>query len=414
MPKISMTPQKLKSLKAIEGKRTEYQDNKTEGLGLRVTPTGAKSWFMLYYRQSDKKKRRVTLGKYPALGLADARTKAREFLTAIEQGQDPAGEKQARKEADTFAELTGFYIERYAKKNKRTWKENQRMIDHDLLPDLGKMKADQITKKDIIRILDSIADRGAGYLSNHVLALIRKIYNWALEEDLQTFNPALGIRKRHKEEARTRFLSVDEIKQFWEALESTNATQPLKRIMRLALLTGQRVGEVSGAMHQEIDLQAKVWQLPKDRTKNKLPHALPLAPMALEMFTQAIEDAQGSPFIFPSPTARQNKGILPTAAARVLNRHKDIIGLDDFRAHDLRRTVINHMLGDVLNIEDGHVSYVMNHSSYKSKSVTLMVYDQNKYNPKKRAALELWESYLASILAGEGFNVVPFRGRDVG
>ena len=267
MPKISLTAQKAKSLKAIDGKRTEYWDTNTKGLGLRVTPTGAKSWVMIYRRQSDGKQRRITLGKYPALGLADARTKAREMLTAIEQGQDPALQKQERKKANSFEELAGLYMAHYERKGRRSVDAYHYRLKKYIFPAFGHMKADQVNRRDIIILLDEIADRGAGAMSDQILALVRQIYNWAIEDGiLEITPPTYGIKPRHKEVVRKRFLSPDEIKLLWDRLDNTNATLPVKTIARLCLLTGQRVGEVSGAMHTEIDLQAKVWRLPESES----------------------------------------------------------------------------------------------------------------------------------------------------
>ncbi len=418
MPKISLTAQKAKSLKAIDGKQTDYWDTKTRGLILRVTGRGVKSWGIVYYRQSDKKKRRLTIGKFPAISLADARTKAREFLTAIEQGKDPATEKQDAKKADTFEELANLYMVHYEKKGRRSVETYHYRLKKYVLPVLGHMKAEQVARRDIIILLDEIADRGAGAMSNQILALVRQIYNWAIEDGLlEIIPPTYKIKPRHKEIVRKRFLSPDEIKQLWDKLDSTNATLPVKTITRLCLLTGQRVGEVSGAMHQEIDLKAKIWTLPEsekdkketERTKNHKAHIVPLCPMALKLFAQAIELSKDSPYIFPSPRKITGRSITAKAAVKAVSRqpNREIIGIDNFTIHDLRRTVGTHLTK--LGIERLHVSKLMNHKTIDRETVTGMVYDQNDYMPEKRAALERWENYLTSILAGEEFNVVPFN-----
>ncbi len=413
MPALSLTAQKVKAIKAINGKRTEYWDTKTKGLALRVTPKEAKSWTILYYRQSDGKQRRLTLGKYPAISLADARIKAREFLTNIEQGQDPAGQKQERKNADSFEELAEFFMERYAKKRKKSHETDQYRLNKYVLPVLGGMKAAEISKRDIVILLDEIADRGAGAMSNQILALIRKIFNWAVEEDLLKMTPAYGIKQRHKEVIRDRYLSPDEIRQFWENLDKTNATQPIRTILRLALLTGQRVGEISGIHKNELDLENKVWNIPKGRTKNKKPHSLPLAPMALELLEQACKVAKDQDFVFPSPRRVTGQPISPKAASKAMNRppNKDIIGLEDLRVHDLRRTMATHMTK--LKIDRLHVSKVLNHTGADRESVTGMVYDQNAYNPEKKAALERWENYLASIINKTDNNIISIGSKSL-
>ena len=158
--------------------RVEYRDGHTRGLVLRVTPSGAKSWAVVYRRRSDARRRRYTIGPYPAFSLTDARDRAQEVLAAIARGDDPAGQSQARQVAPTVQKLAEAWISRHGGPNKcpRALYDDQLMLRNDVFPAIGAMKADEVSKRDVINILDKVAERGARVRSNRAFALLRAIY----------------------------------------------------------------------------------------------------------------------------------------------------------------------------------------------------------------------------------------------
>lgn len=139
--------------------------------------------------------RRFTLGTYPALSLADARDCAADALRAAAKGADPAAEKKAARKAGTFEELATEYLERYAKKHKRSRKEDERAINRDLLPAFGGIKAREVKRRDVIALLEKIIERGAPILANRTREIVRRIYNWGISRDLVEANPCAGIEK---------------------------------------------------------------------------------------------------------------------------------------------------------------------------------------------------------------------------
>lgn len=152
--------------------RRELWDDDVKGLVLRITSSGRKTWAVWYRHQG--RSRRVTLGVYPALGLADARKLANTMLRDIALGGDPAGTKKDQREADTFRELANEYIERHAKRHKKSWKEDRRALDRDLIPALGNLKAASIKRRDILKVLEGIHERGAAVLANRTLEIVKK------------------------------------------------------------------------------------------------------------------------------------------------------------------------------------------------------------------------------------------------
>ena len=333
-------------------------------------------------------------------------------MIAVNEGKDPAGHKQERKQADTFAELAESYMKRHAIPKKRSWRDDQNMLNHDLLPHLGQMKADRISKRDIIRVVDIVAGRGAAIRANRVLGLVRCIYNWAAAEDLLSVNPSLGIRKRGIETARDRILTDEELRIFWYGLDKGGITPAVRTILRLALLTGQRIGEVAGTAKDEINLEKALWEIPGSRTKNRKPHTVPLSPWALELFTAAMRAAGESPYVFPSPAT--SRPVTARAPSKALRRERERIGIDGMRVHDLRRTVASNMAR--MGIERVTVGKVLNHASVDGASITGRVYDRYSHDQEKRQALEAWARRLREIVEGreQTGNVVALRGSATG
>jgi integrase len=438
MPALNLTDAFIKSSKCPDGRKLiEYRDTDVRGLELRVSAKGTKSWRLHYTRRSDGKRRVVGLGSYPALPLKEARTKAKGLQNEIESAEtraDPAAKAQAIRQAETFAEVSAEWFERHGIPNKtpRTLRDDRSMLDRHILPRIGAMKAVEVTKRDVIRLLDAVAgtpdargvDEGAGrkmtHRPNRVFELVRSIFRWAVGRDLLKVDPTWGLQPPiKKEEERERNLSVEEIAQFWAALDRTPLERravrglprgarivgvgdvPLTRMtalaMKLSLVTGQRISEVAGIELKEIDfnLSAPVWTVPGKRTKNKKPNRVPLSPLALAVIAQARELARASEWVFPSPTGKGPMGA--HAATKALERARSAIGLEDFRIHDLRRTAATRMAE--LGISPHTISLILNHASARKGSVTSKVYVQYSYDKEKREALEAWGRLLDGVIA---------------
>jgi Arm DNA-binding domain/Phage integrase central domain len=218
MPRISFTDRTIRAIAPATRHQLDYFDEKTPGFGLRVTPAGHKSWVVLYKREG--RLRRMTLGKYPALSLADARSLAKATISKVALGEDPATDKKAARLAETFGELAHEYLERHAKANKRSWREDERILDHDILPAWRHMKAKSISRRDVRELLDAIVDRGAPIQANRTFALIRKIFNFALQRDIAAVNPCHGLQRPAQDRQRDRVLTMDEIRTLWSALDN--------------------------------------------------------------------------------------------------------------------------------------------------------------------------------------------------
>ena len=378
--------------------RVEHVDGHTRGLVLRVTPAGAKSWAVLYRRQSDGRKRRYTVGSYPEFSLEQARTEALDVIARVARGDDPAAKVQHRKQAHTFEQLADVWVRRHGRPNKspRTLYDDGLMLKNEVLPAIGAMKAEEVKKRDVIQIIDAVADRGARYRSNRVFALVRSIYRWAVAEDLVSIDPTRGIRPRTVERPRERVLTDKEIVQFWRALDESPMTTAVATILRLALVTGQRIGEVAGMSRDEIDLSSAnpMWTQSGARRKNRELTRVPLSPLATALIKEAMVTSADSAFVFASPTG--SGPMSAHAATRALARARPSLEVDHFRVHDLRRTVATGMAA--LGINPHTISLVLDHVSVTKGTVTGAVYVKYSFDREKRAALEAWADHLSRLL----------------
>jgi integrase len=300
MPKTRLTASGIKALQPTGGKRTEYFDGSLPGFSVRVSPKGRKSFCVLYRR--GRRLRRYTLGTYPILSPAEARAMARQALGEVARGGDPAARKVEERKARTFAELAEEYLERYAKPNKKSWKEDERIIINKL-------------------------------------------------------NPVLGL-----------FVTA---------------------IIKLQLLTAQRGGEVLSMEWPDVDLSSGWWTIPGERSKNGLPHRVPLSPPALALLKDLRERSDSSHWVFPSARVDSHIRSVQKAVERIRRR----AGIE-FRGHDLRRTAASFMTS--MGISRLVVARILNHA----ESGITAVYDRYSYDSEKRQALDAWAQRLQAIVAG--------------
>jgi integrase len=391
MPIVKLTARSVARLKPPDTGQIDYFDDSLPGFGLRVSAGGRRAWVLLY--RHGTLKRRLTLGPYPDLPLAAARDKARDHLREVAHGRDPAAEKAAGRKAETFEELALDYLERYAKKRKRSWRKDELALARDLLPRFATLKAKAISRRDINRLLDSIVDRGAPIQANRTFEILRRIFNWGIERDIVAVNPCRGIRAPGEERARDRVLSEDELRAVWNALAPEQ--DRIAAMFKLRLLTAQRGGEVATIRRRDLDLQGAWWTIPAEFSKNGLAHRVPLVPQAVEIIKATLGLTAPEPkagddaWLFPSPISDGPLVNDWKAVARIRKRS----GVE-FRPHDLRRTGASLMTG--MGISRLTVSKILNHAE---SSITA-VYDRHSYDAEKRQALEAWAVRLDQIVTG--------------
>lgn len=395
--------------------------DKELGFGIRVYPSGRKTFFYQY--KADGQRRFMTLGDYPAITLKKARdiyhaemSKVKALRRGSKDGLDPVLENKKERERCKTEEacyknslsvkgLVEEFIEKHSMNNKKSWKEDKRCLEKDVIPLWGSRKAKDITKRDVVLLLEGIVKRGSPVMANNALEKIRKMFNFAVERDILEFTPCYGVKKPTKKEHKDRVLTEVEIKTLWSTLNTAGMSSEIKRALKLMLVTAQRPGEVLGMHENEID--GNWWTIPAERAKNGKAHRVYLTSMALSL----IGDINGKGFIFI--TERSKKPIENNAAACAVRRNlewpiKDsgdnwIYGddgkpltenrllVDKFTPHDLRRTAATGMAQ--LRFPDEIIDAVLNHV----KRGVVAIYNRHGYNDEKQQALEAWSKKLIEI-----------------
>jgi integrase len=389
------------------GSRTDFIDPYTPGLMLRVSASGVKSWALLYRRQSDQRRRRVTLGRFPRMGLKEARVTAAGHFKAIGSGADPAGEAIALRKVETVSELLDRYIADSPPRSAKWATEVERIFRKNVRPAIGGHKINIVTRADILAVLNAVKDRGSGVAANRTLAAIRRALNWAVAEGHMATNPAVGVSQRVRERPRDRALSEEEIRAFWTGLDNAPMAAGTKLALKLALVTGQRIGEIAGAPRSEFDLDKAEWIIPAERTKKQREHLVPLSPMAVDLLRQASALASGSQFIFPSRS--RSRPIDPLVCSHAMRVSRSELGLKDKPAtpHDLRRTVASHMAA--MGIGENIVARVLNHATEIGKTITGRAYIRHSFAAEKRHALEAWAAELGRMFTKTDANTNVVR-----
>ena len=387
-----------------EGQRVEYLDEGYTGRGslyLRMGASGRKTWTFVY--RFGGKIRRTQLGVYPELSLVNARRLAGEMILSMDSGGYPTRsvgvEPRENKPPErsttevTFEHLAERYIQQYAMAHKRSWREDQRILKHDVLPSWGERDAASIAKKDVVHLLDGLCERGVTVGANRALALIRKLFNWAVERGELEYNPARELRAPAKETAKERVLTDSELVLFWQGLDKTGMSKSVKQALRFTLVTGQRLGEVVQLQFHQID--GNIWTIPAEVAKNGYAHRVPLSSLALDILEDVLEKYDGD-VVFRSP--KSDAFLSPTALSHAMRHSMQTLGIAPATPHDLRRTAASHMT--MLGYNRVTVSKILNHV----EGGVTAIYDRYSYDNEKEQALESWAQKLITLIK------IPKRG----
>jgi integrase len=299
---------------AKAGERNQITDGIVPGLALRVTDNGAKSFVLVARYPGSNNPTRRALGTYGAITLDDARTKARDWLALLQQGIDPAEQEareraaEQRKRLNTFAAMAEDFIASKLPSEKRG-KEIELTIRRELLPKWGGLAVTDITESHVRDLVKAKA-RDYEAMARNLLALIRRLFNWAIDQRAYGLehSPCARLKPNKlvgEQEARTRILCNDEMRALWRAAETVGG--PYGKFYQALLLTGQRRNEVAEARWAEIDLKEKLWTIPAERMKAGAAHEVPLSGDMVTLL-KSLPRGKGGDFVFSA-----SDGVRPIA-----------------------------------------------------------------------------------------------------
>lgn len=423
-------------VKNLKPKDKEHIVREKGGFGVRVMPSGRKVFFFMY--RVDGQRRFLNLGTYKdanhpnGVTLANAHAEFEAELAKVKllkagraEGVDPVlvklnkkAEREEIRESSTVADLIEDYINKHAKKFKRSWQEDKRLLAKDVSPAWGKRKAADIKKREVVLILEKIVERGSPGTANSVFRCVRKMFNWAVERDILEHSPCDGVKMPAPIVTGMRTLSETEIKKLWNNLNAASVSDEIKRAIKLIFVTAQRPGEVIGMHTDEIDKDGRWWTIPVERSKNKKAHRVYLTDSALELIGPLTvpEKKTGKDvpkgFIFSCPIGEKIQPISEKSLSKAIRRNlewpvllkgkpvfaadgtpitENRLGVEHFTPHDGRRTAATFM--SQLGFMDEVIDAILNHT----KQGVIKTYNLNKYDAEKQQALEAWESKLLSI-----------------
>jgi integrase len=389
---------------------SEIRDSEVRGLRLRTSPKGLRTFVFVtrYPGQQHASRRSLT-----ATTLKAARDEAAEWKRLVRHGIDPYAEERRkvqetiRKHTNTFASAAKGHIAEIHRRKQRKASEVEHQIRKELISKWGERPISDITRQDVIELIQAIRDRPAPYYAFNVLGYCRLIFNWAIDGGLLEASPCDRIRPAKlmgERKPRQRVLSDDEIRAFWLATEKLG--YPLGSNYQMLLLTGQRKSEVSKARWRELDLGQRLWTVPPERFKSDSSHLVPLTSYVVALLETLPRFKSGDHlFSFTHGTTPMTghsaaKERLDKLMLAELRKKKPAATLAPFVIHDLRRTVRTRL--SALRVSDTVSEMVIGHG----RRGLQRVYDQHKFVDEMREALDAWNMRLRAIVEPPGTNII--------
>jgi integrase len=388
--KKSLTDAAVKRLRPPSEGQLDIFDQGFPGLALRASYGGRKA-FTYHYRFGGKL-RRLTLGTYPALSLADAREAWRKAKELRDAGKDPWTERRRETGATDFEGVLTDWLKRDQVGN-RSRDAVKRLIDKDATSAWKGRLITDIGRRDILDVIHGVVDRGSPVTARRLHAHLHRLFKWSVGRGIIASNPMADMLKLGSETKRERVLSDAELKAVWNA--AAELGWPFGPVVQLLILSGARRQEIGGLRWGEVTglPENPVTSLSGDRTKNGLPLTIPLSKPALAII-ERLPRVAGTDLVFTTNGKTPVSGW--SKAKRELDQSADL--QNDWTLHDIRRTVATGLqkLGVSLQV----IEAVLGHVS-GSRAGVVGVYQRHSFDAEKRAALEAWGAHVMGLIEGK-------------
>ena len=394
----SLTAAVVERIRPPKAGQVDYFDKGFPGLALRVSYGSAKAW--VYFYRLHGKLRRLTLGRWPSMDLASARNAWRDARRLVDMGENPARARPVA--ADSFGAVAAEWLKRDQAQN-RSVNLVRGIVERYPLPAWGDRPAASITRRDVIELIDLVADRGHLTMAHRLHAHLHRLFRWSVGRGILEMNPMADLPRQGEVVKRDRVLSDAELALVWKAAADTE--WPFGPLFRLLILTGARREEIGALRWQEI--QGDRIELQGSRTKNSEAHTIPLSRQAAALI-ERLPRVADCEFVFsttgktPVSGWSRAKRLLDQTASN-LNRKRT---LPDWRLHDLRRTIATGLqrLGVNLQVIEAVLGHIAG-----SRAGIVGVYQRHAFGAEKRAALDAWARHVEGIVSGKKANVTQIR-----
>lgn len=383
------------ALKALKPQDKPYTVADERGLYVEVFPTGGIVW-RFRYRMAGKREK-LTLGKYPALTLKNARIRRDEAAQAAAMDKSPARQKQLAKQAAADATTVAEFGERFFReivaKDRQDITIPRRYFDKAIVPAIGGKPVRNVTTEDVRAIIWKKKDEGFDAAAGNIRGVLKRLFDFAMTAGLVSANPVLALPMRHvhKAKSRDRALSPDEIRAFLVAAFESNIRRQFKIGLHLILLTMVRKSELLLAHWVHVDLEHAEWHIPAEHSKTGKPHIVFLSRQSVALFKELQALAAGSALVLPGRSSLTK----PFAHNAINNALKVALTGQDipaFTIHDLRRTA------STLLHENGWPSDVVEKALNHTIGGVRGVYNRAEYEPQRREMLQFWADYIEQLL----------------
>lgn len=343
--------------------RYDVSDPKIPGLRLTVFPGGIKTFYLL--KRIKKRIVKIKIGRYPQINIEQARGQAKFYNAQLTLGKDLYGILNSERSEMTFCELYDQYYNQYATIHNRSAVETKRIMELHFFTVHGN-KALKDIRPEILRTLHgAIAEKNGKPIANRIINHLSTIYNFGIKNKyFSGENPCLNV-ERYKISSRDRFLGKNELAAFFDALGKEETRY--QDYFSLLLFTGARKSNLLSMQWNEVDLELKRWRISEEKAKNKNVNIVQLVPQAVEILTRRKKENDNSDapslFVFPGP-GRKGHFADPKKA---FHRIKKRMAVENFRIHDLRRT-----LGSYMAISGASLSIIgeaLNHKDHRSTAI---------------------------------------------
>ncbi|MEH6526060.1 MAG: tyrosine-type recombinase/integrase [Sneathiella sp.] len=378
MPRLSKRT--LDTLK-VEEKEYFVWDDDLPGFGVRVMPTGRKS-FLIQYRDSGRRTRRKSLGRYGTVTAEEAKTEARALLSSVTRGGNPSEERLRKMGAPTVGGLCTRFLSDYVPSHckESTAKEYKRCVDLFINPAFGLVQVEEIQRSHIANLHHRHRDKP--YQANRTLGVLSVMFNqaevWGFRSDGS--NPCRHVKK-YEEKKRERYLSPEELSRLGQTLIDLEAegveSQSAINGIRLLILTGCRLGEIQTLKWEYIKGNS-AW-LPDSKSGAK---RIYLGPAALETLS-GIERLEGNPYVITGRSPRTHLTDMQKPWRRIRKAGK----LDDVRIHDLRHSFASSAVG--LGESLPMIGKLLGHNQVQTTARYAHLADDPMQNAAERVSTEL-------------------------